>query len=62
MKDIDYEIISQSAIGDEVVIRFSTSNGIFMIGGPIEEFEKKIEDKMHEIKYSMISNKRSEFE
>ena len=62
MKDIDYEIISQSAIGDEVVIRFSTSYGIFMIVGPIEEFEKKIEDKMHEIKYSMISNKRSEFE
>ena len=41
MKDIDYEIISQSAIGDEVVIRFSTSYGIFMIVGPIEEFEKR---------------------
>ena len=62
MKDIDYEIISQSVIGDEIVIRFSTSNGIFMIVGAIEEFENRIEDKIPEIKYSMISNKTPEFE
>lgn len=61
MKDIEYEIISQSTIGDEIVIRFSTPYGIYMIAGPLDEFEMKIEDKIVEIQYYKKHNITTRF-
>ena len=62
LSDIEYEVISKFVVDDEISIRISPKWQTFLIEGTLEEFAKKVDDKVLEIKYMISSNNESGFE